>query len=95
MTVNTQHATNYQSKDDPTCYAVNKNDYLHQIYIYDATRLGLSTPKFVAHVHDQNNKDTIIIAPKYDAKTDRLIITVDDKKPLCMSTIKYIEVQKL
>ena len=29
-------ATNFQKKDEPTCYAVNGNDYLGSIYIYNA-----------------------------------------------------------
>jgi len=45
-------------------------------------------------IHFVNGDDGLLTAPTYNANTDRLTLTANDKKPVCLSTVKYVEIQK-
>jgi len=47
-------ALNHQRDGEPDCYAVNQNDYLSGIYVYDAAAKNLNKSKFWGFVHYLN-----------------------------------------
>jgi hypothetical protein len=52
ITITTEAAFNYVSKDDANCHAVNKNDYLNQIFIYNGLKYNLNKNKFIPLAFD-------------------------------------------
>ncbi len=80
-------ATNFQSKDDPNCYEVNKNDRLGKIYIYVAGRERTADSYTVSIV----GPDLVVKSTgtaTYDAATDRIVFTASE--PLCLySNFKF------
>jgi len=90
--VNTKtKATKYQDKEDPECFAVNKNDYIKDIQIYNGDKLGFKGKKFEATIYYQGTKkEEIAKIAAYDEDTQRLTVTFDT--PVCISTLKYMEI---
>lgn len=85
----TRTAYNYISKEDSNCSAVNNNDYLGSVQVYNAEGFNL-TGTYKVEVHHFNgsiNKDAG--TANYDAYSDRVVLK-STHVPICLSTVSTI-----
>jgi hypothetical protein len=84
-------ATNFQSKDDTLCYAVNQNDYLNQIFIYNAGSFKQSDT-YTVTATTTDGKDVDAGSAKYDQTTDRIVYTPNTA--LCLTKYQQLKFVK-
>ena len=77
------------SKDDPTCNAINQNDYINDIYLYNAGSYKKSNNYDVNGIKADGTIVLLGLAT-YDMDTDRIIFNKDDKMNICMSSYPQI-----
>lgn len=92
IVTNTVQATKFASKDIKNCYAVNKNDFLQNIVIYNAKVSGVDVKKLFGRIKLMDDTDILFNKFSYDQSTDKFTINVNAQQEVCLSTIKFIEV---
>lgn len=73
------------------CYAVNKNDYLNKVYIYNAGAFKQSDSYTVTGTKTDATTEEVGTAA-YDSKTDRIVFT--PTKDLCISMYSQLAFAK-
>ena len=79
------------SKDDPTCNAVNQNDYINQLYIYNASAFQKAATSYDVNGTKTDGKTIVKLgAATTDAATDRIIFSAAKGVTVCMSSYPTI-----
>ncbi len=84
-------AYNYLNKMQTNCSAVNSNDFLGNVYIYNAKNFKAMS-KFTVVVVYTSGETAVMGEATYDSVTDRLVFK--NTAQLCLSTIKTILLNK-
>eukprot|EP00347_Sterkiella_histriomuscorum_P006514 403352477 len=84
-------AKNWRNKNDSSCTAVNQNDYINQIFIYNAQSFKKSNVYEVVGIKDEEDDIEQKLGNAYfDEDTDRIIFTRDSGVQICMSSYPKI-----
>lgn len=79
------------SKDDPTCNAVNQNDYINQLYIYNASAFQKAATSYDVNGTKTDGKTIVKLGTATtDAATDRIIFSAAKGVTVCMSSYPTI-----
>lgn len=84
-------ATAWKEAQDPDCYAVNKNDYVQNIYIYNANEYGNGKDYKALGVMIGGTNPVDLGIAKYNTDTDRVELKLTG--PICMTKIQTITLQ--
>lgn len=81
-------ANNYKDKDDSYCFAVNQNDFLGKIYIYNAS--AYKDKKFTVTAKVNGSSDPVPLgSPLYNSGAERLEFTLST--PICLTKVLTID----